>query len=455
MNSPEEREWMTHAIEFLSSPVPDHVLNHGVRVLADVLSAAVAGTDSTVNERVATNIQVASGDASIVGTERTASPVSAALLNGMTAITAEIEEGHNRGGHVGAAIVTGGLALGEAADADGETLIEGVIKAYELCARIEHAIWPMKDQLHGTTPWHLRDPHGTWTTVGPAVAGAIAMGCDDETVVEAFRLGANLSVISMHDPYREGSPARNVTSGLSTQVGVNAALLAAAGLPGSRAAMQEVYDPLRAIDETQFDQSFNDLGDQWMVTENYFKFTPSCWYTHAPLSALDTIASEVRVDEVESIEVFTYHKASALGHTEYKTPTSGKFSTPYVLARLLRAEGTDLWLDDFDEPALSDPVTQALAERVSLHPDAEYEERFPDHRSARVEVTHTDGTTLEAECTNAPGDHRNFPGNDALIEKFERLLESRLESQAPDALDVLLNVRQRSARDVGTALRPA
>ncbi|WP_254838898.1 MmgE/PrpD family protein [Natronomonas marina] len=455
MASSAEREWMAQAIEFLSSPVPEPVLDEGVLVLADVLSAAVAGADTAANERVATGMQVAAGNASIVGTGRTASPGNAALVNGTTAISAEIEEGHNRGGHVGAGIVAGGFALGEAADADGESLLEGIVKAYELCTRIEHAIWSMKDRLDDVTPWHLRDPHGTWTTVGPAVAGAIAMGCDDETVVEAFRLGANLAVLSMHDPYREGSPARNVTSGLSTQVGVNAALLADAGLAGSRAAIREVYDPLREMDETSFDRSFGELGEAWSITENYYKFTPSCWYTHAPLAALDTVVDDVRVDEVESIDVFTYNRASALDHTDCATPTSGKFSTPYVLARKLIGDGADLWLDDFDESSLSDPATRALADRVGLHRDPEYEDRFPDHRSARVEVTHTDGTTLEAECVDAPGDHRNFPGNDALEGKFERLLETRLDAGATDALEVLLDVRHRSVRDVGAALRTA
>jgi len=134
---------------------------------------------------------------------------------------------------------------------------------------------------------------------------------------------------------------------------------------------------------------------------------------------------------------------------------SGKFSTLYVLTRKLIVEGSDLWLDDFDKSALPDPATRALAERVSLHRNPEYEDRFPDYRSVRVEVTHTDGTTLEAECVDAPGDHRNFHGHDALVEKFERLLKSRLDSGATDALEALIDVRQRSVWDVSAVLRSA
>lgn len=454
MASPENREWIEHATAFLAEPVPDAVLDRGTHVVADVLSAAVAGVDAPANEQVATGMTLPPGDASVVGTDRTTDPGTAALLNATAAITPEIEEGHNTGGHVGAGIVVGGVALAEAADADGEALVEGVVKAYELCTRIENAIFLMKARMNESLPWLLRDPHSTWTTIGPAVAGTIAMGADDDTVAEAFRLGANLAVVSMHDPYEEGSPARNFTSGFSAQAGVNAALAADAGLEGSRAAMTEVYDPLREMKGEAFDQSFADLGDHWSITENYYKFTPSCRYTHAPLGALEQVVEDVRVDEVESVDVYAYQNACDLDYADYTTMTSAKFSIPFVLGRYLAVGGRDLWLDDFTGDALTDPETRALAERVHLHYEQAYEDLFPDHWSARVAVTHTDGTTVEAECLDAPGDHRNFPGEDALVTKFDRLLAPRLgDERASEALETLLDVRNEQVRSVGAVLR--
>lgn len=455
MGDTDEREWIEHATAFLAAPVPDEIRDRGTQVVADVLSATVAGVDTPVNEGVATGMSLPGGDASVVGTDRTTDPGSAALVNATAAITPEIEEGHNTGGHVGAGIVVGGFALAEVADADGEALVEGVVKAYELCTRIENAIFLMKDRMNESLPWLLRDPHSTWTTIGPAVAGAIAMGADDETVAEAFRLGANLAVVSMHDPYREGAPARNFTAGFSAQAGVNVALAADAGLQGSRSAMREVYDPLREMKGEAFDRSFADLGEHWSIAENYYKFTPSCRYTHAPLGALEAVVEDVRVEDVESVDVYAYRNACDLDYTDYATTTSAKFSIPFVLGRYLAVGGRALWLDDFTGDALSDPETRALAKRVHLHHDQEYEELFPDHWSARVAVTHTDGTTVSAECIDAPGDYRNSPGDEALVEKFERLLAGRLGDDAPEALDALLDVRERRVRDVGATLRTA
>lgn len=452
MASPKNREWIEHATTFLAAPVPDDVRDRGAQVVTDVLTAAVAGVDTETNERVATGMTLPPGDASVLGTDRTTDPGSAALVNATAAITPEIEEGHNTGGHVGASIVVGGFALAEAHDADGEAFVEGVVKAYELCTRIENAIFLMKDRMNEALPWLLRDPHSTWTTIGPAVAGAIAMGADDETVAEAFRLAANLAVVSMHDPYQEGAPARNFTAGFSAQAGVNAALAAAAGLDGSRSAMTEVYDPLRKMKGEAFDTSFADLGDDWTILENYYKFTPSCRYTHAPLGALEQIVNDVRVDEVESVDVYAYRNACDLDYADYTTMTSAKFSIPYVLGRYLAVGGRDLWLDDFTGDALDDSKTRSLAQHIHLHHDPAYEELFPERWSARVEVTHTDGTTVSAECLDAPGDYRSFPSDDALVDKFERLLATRLDG-APGALDALLDVRNHEVRAVGAALR--
>jgi len=447
---PEDSAWLSDVAAFLSGPVPPAVRDRGAQVVADVLTATVAGAAVPANDAVSGQVALGAGDASVVGTERTADPGGAALLNGTASISQEIEEGHNTGGHVGAGVVVGGFALAEHADADGERLVEGVVKAYELCARIENAIFLMKDRMNEALPWLVRDPHSTWTTLGPAVAGAIALGADEEAVLEAFRLGANLAVVSMWDPYREGAPARNYTAGFSAQAGVNAALLADSGLAGSRAAMHRVYDPLRELKGEAFDRAFAELGETWEIETNYYKFAPSCRYTHAPLGAVEELADEVDVERVDAIDVYSYRNACDLDYTDYTNATSAKFSIPYVLARYLTSG--PFWLDDFDETSLSDPAVRALAARVSVHYDEQYEETFPEHWSARVAVTHTDGSTVAAECIDPPGDYRNFPGTDALREKWRRLLASRLDD-ADEAFDALVSIRERDARAVGEALR--
>jgi len=444
--------WERHVYEFLTEPVPDAVRDRTVLTIADVLSATVAGSAIQANETVALNAAFGDGPSSIVGTDRRVDAGQAALMNATAAITPEVEEGHNTGGHVGAGIVSGALALAEQFDADGPTFVDACARAYELCVRTERAIFAMKDRMNAAIPWLVRDPHSTWTTIGPAVAGALCADVEGERLEETFRVAANLAVVSMHDPYREGAPSRNFTAGFSAQAGVNAALVGAAGLQGSRAAMREVYDPLREMHPDTFDRSFADLGEDWEVERNYFKLTPSCRYTHPALGALQSMETPVDPATVERVDVYTFQNAVDLGYADYGNATSAKFSIPYVLARYLSTG--DLWIDAFDGASLDDPDVRSLAQRVVLHDAPEYEESFPEHWSARVEVALSDGETLTAECVDPPGDYRRFPGREPLVEKFERLLATRFdEREASAALEALLDARNRKVRALGDALR--
>lgn len=440
--------------DFLDEPVPDDVLDRGVLVVGDVLAAAVAGADLDDVNEVAANADFAAGEATVLGTDRTAEPGQAALVNTAGAIAQEIEEGHNTGGHIGASIVGGGFALAEHADASGEQFVEAAVKAYEICVRLERAIFAMKDRMNEALPWLVRNPHATWTTVGPALTGAISMGLDRDELREVFRTTANLAVVSMHDPYEEGAPSRNFTAGFSAQAGVNAALTCAAGLRGSAAAMGEVYGPLDDLTDGEFDRWFRALGDEWAITESYFKFTPSCRYTHPPLGALQAIRDDVDPDGVERVDVYTFANACDLSYDEVSNYTSQKFSVPFVLGRAL-ATGGDLWLDDFTGGALADERTRDLAGRVRLHHDEAYEETFPERWSARVEITHDDGRTVTGECIDPPGDFRRAPSESELHDLFADLFAWGLgEDEADRALDAVLDLRNRDVRAVGAALSP-
>jgi len=447
--------WEDQVVEFLNEPVPDDVLDRGSYVVADVLSAAVAGSAVDTISDVGTGAAFGEGSSSMLGQNQTVEAGQAALVNASAGIAQEIEEGHNLGGHVGVGTVTGGFALAEHFNASGEQTVEACIKAYEVCARIEHAIMDMKSRIDQAVPWTVRNPHSTWTTVGPALAGVLCSDGDVEPVVlrETFRVAANLAVVSMHDPYKEGAPSRNFTSGFSAQAGVNAALTTLAGLTGSATAMEEVYEPVRAELGEDFDAMFDSLGTEWEVTKVYFKIYPSCRYTHAPIDAVTDISKEFSVQDVERIDVYTYRRAVDMDNQSPDNLTSAKFSIPYTLARYLVSESVEL--EHFDDEKISDDRVQSLADRIFLHTDETFETRFPEKWGARVEVETRDGTVYHGEVSIPKGDYRDQVSDKTLETKFHKLLGWGLGEEAADeALDAVLDMRNRDARAVGSALRP-
>ncbi|GGL67622.1 MmgE/PrpD family protein [Halocalculus aciditolerans] len=400
------RDWEAQVYDFLDAPVPDEARAAGERIVADVLAAAVAGSEAP-DVRETSDGGFGGGPALVLGTNRRRNASQAALLNAAAAIAQEIEEGHNEGGHVGAALVTGALALAETHDStvSGADFVDACVKAYEVSARLERAIFAMKARLNESVPWLIRDPHATWTVVGPALAGLLAVDAADDVLVDAFRAAANTAVVSMFDPYAEGAPARNFTAGHSAATGVNVALAAAAGVTGSAEALERVYDPLDEMLDGGFAESMVSLGERWYVTEVYVKTTPSCRYTHPPLDALRELDARPDADRVERVDVYTYGNAVDMARADPDTFTGGKFSIPYVLARELVSR--DVTLDDFTPERLADPAVRDLAGRVSLHADADFEAAFPESWGARVELTLTDGATRTGERAYPYGDYRD------------------------------------------------
>lgn len=277
----------------------------------------------------------------------------------------------------------------------------------------------MKDRMNDAIPWLVRNPHSTWTTVGPAVTSALCLDATPEELTETFRIAANLAVVSMHDPYAEGAPARNFTAGFSAQAGVTAALTALAGLEGSRAAIEEVYDPFEELLPDGFASQFETLGEEWAIAEHYFKPYPSCRYTHPPLDALreaidgragdgsERSGDRQAIDpaDVEAITVRTFANATDMSHAEPETMTAGKFSAPYVLATYLCRGSVDL--DHFTAEALADETVQSVAARVELREDDGYEAAFPESWGASVVVELRDGTTLTGARDYPRGDYRD------------------------------------------------
>ncbi len=432
------RVWEQQVNEFLQQPVPDEIKEYGQRTVADVCVATVAGSAIPSIATVAETMDCASGEASVLGSNRRIAPNQAALLNAAAAIAQEIEEGHNTGGHVGASIVAGGLPVAEAEAIDGETFIEHSVRVYEICVRLERAIFAMKDKLNDAVPWLIRNPHSTWTTVGPALMAALCRGATPEQLRETFRIAANLSVVSMHDPYAEGAPARNFTAGFSAQAGVSVALTGMAGLTGSQAAIEEVYDPFEDVLKDGFASEFETLGQDWEISQQYLKPYPSCRYTHPPLDALQDAlnkaetteengTSPIDPDQIEQITVETFGNATEMSHTEPDTLTGAKFSTPYVLARYL-LDGA-ITLDSFTPEKIDESRVKAIANRVSLRQSERFENTFPESWGAAVQITFDDGTELTGEREYPRGDYREPLSNSAYQERNQELLAAGLPSE--------------------------
>lgn len=430
-------------VAFLAAPEgpPPAVAQRVVWTVLDVVAAAAAASSWPELRISAARFPLAPGMATVLGLGLRTSAAHAALFNATLAIAQEIEEGHNRGGHVGASVIAGALAAGEESDVSGARLVSSVWKAYEVAVRVEAAFMGVRARLARAVPWVMRNPHSTWSVLGAALAAALVRGLPPEGLRNVWRMGLNTAVINMWDPFADGPPARNFTAGLSAQTGVAIAELAAAGVVGSAEACLRVLGPAREQVGDELDEAFAALGREHEIMRNYFKFVPSCRYTHPPLDALASIRDQVDVDAIERIDVTTYDHALPMSHQRAVNATSGKFSIPYCLAAYLVLGRVDF--EAFAAEHLSSPVIAAVAERVFVHSGDEFNRRFPDRWGARVTVVHRDGRQVSGEVEVPTGDWREGVTEDLLVPKWREALAVRFaQDRAQEIVDRWLLLTQ-------------
>src|SRR5690606_13362893 len=115
------------------------------------------------------------GTSPVIGARRRSTAAVAALLNGIAGTALELDEGSQYArGHPGIHVVPSALAAAHRAGADGRALLTAIALGYELAARAGHAA-KMRPAVHA---------HGTWGTMGAALAVAKLSGADAAQLVE-------------------------------------------------------------------------------------------------------------------------------------------------------------------------------------------------------------------------------------------------------------------------------
>jgi 2-methylcitrate dehydratase PrpD len=152
--------------------------------------------------------------------------------------------------------------------------------------------------------------------------------------------------------------------------------------------------------------------------QNYFKPYPTCRFNHSALDALGAIHGKtpVRQEEITRVSVTSFRAAIHGGSDPPPNAEAMRFSTPYLLAAMIRYGGADL--RTVSHRVLEDPVVRDLAEKVKVTYSSEYEGLRPARNPARVTVHLQDGRELTHEVMNALGDPLTPMSDQTVFEKF-------------------------------------
>ncbi|MDA8248455.1 MAG: MmgE/PrpD family protein [Rhodospirillales bacterium] len=411
------RQWGEFAAGLRFADLPDEAVARARLVLLDSIGVIACGMQEPEMRALLARLadRHAPGAAAAIGGGRRFAAPLAAFVNGTAGTMLELDEGNQYArGHPGIHVVPAVLAAAAGSGASGADLLTAIVLGYEIGARVGIAS-KLRVTMH---------PHGTWGTIGAALAAARLGGADAALLAETISIASSLGLSTSRRTMLEGGTVRNSYAGFSNQLGLMAWDLAAAGFVGEADGVATVYGTVIA-DQFRPQEMVAELGTRWEVARNYFKRHAACRYTHGALDALAQITARaggrIAPADVEAIEVDTHVWAAQLDAPAPRNMLAAKFSLPFAIATtLVNGAAT---VPAFRAAALQNEIAQALACRVAVREDPALTARLPGLRPARVRVTLRDGRVFAAETLTNRGDTEDPYTADEVLAKFHELAD--------------------------------
>jgi 2-methylcitrate dehydratase PrpD len=244
--------------------VPEPARHAARRAIANAVALAVDAARHPAVEVVAAALRAAeiTGTSRVVGRTEPVSAFAAALLAGYAMHVEDFDDTHLPTVlHPGAPVVAAALAAAQLDGASGAEVLLGVVAGIEVGIRVAIAL----GSDHFDRGWHVS---GTAGHVAAAAAAARVLGLDGPTTRQALVIAAaQASGVTE----QLGSMTKALHVGRSAADGLNAALLARAGMTtsgrfggpdGFAAAMTQSYAPSAGL---------GGLGQVWQIESNAFK----------------------------------------------------------------------------------------------------------------------------------------------------------------------------------------
>jgi 2-methylcitrate dehydratase PrpD len=399
--------------EFLTgtSAIGETTLKHVKAALFDLTIAAVAGFDTRGAQaaRSAARRTWGTGPARVWLADECLSVPGAAFANSAAASMLDLDDGHRAAaGHPGASIIPAVLATISAHDNSDERVFTAIALGYEIAVRVAAS----RDFAALTTM-----VSGPWVGQGAAAAAAWLRSLDPSAVTQAIAIAGasapNLAAVGysrvMGNHLKEGIP-------WATATGLAAVDLAAAGFTGPT----DLLDNAELFDSSKL---LSGLGMRWAIEGIYFKPYSCCRWAHAAIDAVLALKAEHAFvpDDIGSIEVQTFGWALRLNNeTAPLTLESAQYSVPFCVA--LAATRGSASMVQLSEATLKDRETLALARRVTLSVDPQFERMFPDAVPSRVIVETAKGR-FERTVTAPLGEPTNPLDWTALEKKFTAIAD--------------------------------
>lgn len=389
-----------------ASSVPPAVLDHAKVRLLDIIGTGLTACGLTVPELARAFVKGSQGPATIIGYPERMGVIDAALVNA-TLMNGSSLDDFLRKSHPGAVTIPSALAVAEETGRSGAEVLAGVIVGYEIVGRAFMGAPEMLPRFRAS---------GVAGTVGAAATAARLYGLDVGKTMNALGAAACFAH-GFGQGFVAGTTEVKLNVGMASRQGLSAAILARLGATASAIAFEGDVGYFRAFSGSidHVDAATKGLGEQWLIEETVYKECPICVFTQTPVALAKTLASQVRVDEIERVTLtspdLTYTNPGFLNDRPYKSHLQAAISAKFCTAAALLGKPVETY-ELYDQ--LEEPEVLALGDKIELV------NRPQDKDRLDLEVVHKDGRRLTASGI----EHDTlFPTKDKVIAKFRRLTQ--------------------------------
>lgn len=397
-------------------------MHHARRALLDWHGALIAGSNTDAAERLikAYVEELGVGKCSIAGTTQKTFSRAAAFINGTISHISEFDDIFRDGAyHPACPTISAAYALAESRDDSVEHLLAAIIVGYEVSTRISKVIQPSHYEFFHTT--------GTVGVFGAAAACSYLLGlnatqsCDAMSTAGTFASG-------LQQAFRSDSMTKPMHPGHAAEIGLNAALLAQAGMTGTPDLLEgDAGFGAALCKNPRWGELFHNLGKSWNIEQITFKNHGCCGHNFPAIDAVAHLLNDhpISLENIAQIRVGGYRATSEVcRYVHPTTPFEAKFSLTYtVSARIVLGRVRE---KAFLADALANPEIYALEDKVVLSIDQECTDKFPVHRSAKVEIEMKDGAVYSHYQHTRHGDPDEPLTDQELLDKFIELTEPRI-----------------------------
>jgi len=422
--------------------LPAPVLRDAKSRILDTIGAMISGAVLPPGVMATRYVRAQGGtaEASVLTTDIRTTAVNAALANGMFAHADETDDFEPvTKAHPGSAVVPAALAMAEREGRSGTDVIRAVALGYDLCCRFLMTLGP--DHVRATH----RSAEGTSSTFGAVGAAASLARLDEKGMRFALSYAAQ-QVSGLWSWTRDEDHVEKAFdfAGMGARNGVTAATMVQAGFTGVADVLDGEHNMILALSrEGKPEEMVARLGSRFYVNETAIKLFSVGYPIQAPLDALLTLRREhqLRPDNVTRIVV----RLPEDGARIVDNSAMPDVNCQHLMAVAL-IDGTVSFEVSHSRERMEDPAVKAVRSRVQLVGDKSLMDPAAP-RSARVEVSMSNGQTVSHFTRHAPGTMENPIDATRLNEKVSDLIAPVLGARQAQAIIDKVNALE-SVNDV-------